>query len=78
MPKFPVIISKKLIQILKVIGFQIDHTTGSHFVFYHPITKRRAVVPRHNKDLPKGTIMNIIREAGITKEEIQQAIKKQN
>ena len=75
MPKLPVINSKKLVQILKVLGFQLDHTTGSHFIFYHPINKRRAVVPRHNKDLPKGTIMNIIGEAGITKEEITQAIK---
>ncbi|MGB2762727.1 MAG: type II toxin-antitoxin system HicA family toxin [Minisyncoccales bacterium] len=76
MPKLPVITSKRLIQIIKVLGFQLDHTTGSHFVFYHSITKRRAVVPRHNKDLPKGTIKNIIGEAGITKEEIVQAIKK--
>ena len=76
MPKLPVISSKKLIRILKKIGFQLDHTTGSHFIFYHPITKRRAVVPRHNKDLPKGTIMNIIGEAGITKEEIIRVIRK--
>lgn len=75
MPKLPVISPKKLIQILKKIGFQLDHTNRSHFIFYHPITKRRAVAPRHNKDLPKGTIMNIIREAGIIKEEIVQVIK---
>lgn len=31
------------------------------------MTKRRAVIPCHIKDLPKGTLMNILREAGISK-----------
>ena len=71
MPKISAISSKKLIQLLTKLGFQLDHTSGSHFVFYHPLTKKRAVIPRHNKELPKGTIMSILREAGITKEEIK-------
>ena len=71
MPKISAISSKKLIQSLRKLGFQLDHTSGSHFVFYHPLTKKRAVIPRHNKELPKGTIMSILREAGITKEEIK-------
>jgi len=76
MPKISAITSKKLIQLLKKFGFQLDHTTGSHFIFYHSLTERRAIVPRHNKDLPKGTIMSIIREAGITREEIKKIMKK--
>jgi len=71
MPKLLIITSKKLIKILKKIGFQLDHTTGSHFIFYHPQTKKRAVVPYHIKDLPKGTLMSILREAGITKKDIK-------
>ena len=67
MPKLPTITSKKLIRIIKELGFQLDHSTGSHFIFYHPMTKRRAVIPCHIKDLPKGTLMNILREAGISK-----------
>jgi len=67
MPKLPGISSKKLIKILKSFGFQLDHSTGSHFIFYNPETKKRAVVPCHNRDLPKGTIMSILREAGINK-----------
>jgi len=49
MPKLPGIIPKKLVKILKEIGFGLDHTSGSHFVFYHPKTKKRAVIPFHNK-----------------------------
>ena len=70
MPKLPILTSKKLIRILGKIGFQLDHKTGSHFIFYDLKTKRRAVVPYHSKDLPKGTVMSILKQAGITKEEI--------
>lgn len=71
MPKLAILTSKKLIKILKKAGFGLDHKTGSHFIFYDPKTKRRAVVPFHNKDLPKGTIMNILKQSGITKEELK-------
>ncbi len=70
MAKLPNITSKELVKILKSLGFQLDHSTGSHFVFYNPKNKRRVVVPYHKKDLPKGTLMSIIREAGINKEEL--------
>ncbi len=76
MPKFSVITSKKLIQTVKELGFQLDHTTGSHFVFYHPKTKKRAVVPYHIKDLPEGTIMSILREAGISRTDLEKLRKK--
>ena len=71
MPKLPVLTPKKLIRILEKLGFQLDHTTGSHFVFYHPASKRRAVVPCHAKDLPKGTVLSILRQASITKAELK-------
>jgi predicted RNA binding protein YcfA (HicA-like mRNA interferase family) len=70
MPKLPPMTPKKLLKKLHVLGFEIDHTTGSHSILYHPQTKRRAVVPNHLKDIPKGTVSSILREAGITREEL--------
>jgi len=75
MPKLPSINSKKLIKILGSLGFKLDHSTGSHFIFYSPETRKRAVIPYHVKDLPKGTTMNILREAGITKKEVEDLLK---
>lgn len=75
MPKLPSITSKKLIKILKSFGFHLDHSSGSHFVFYNPKTKKRAVVPYHTQDLPKGTVMNILREAGITRRQLEDLLK---
>lgn len=76
MPKLPVITPKKLAKILEQLGFELDHITGSHFVFYHPETKKRAVVPYHTKDLPKGTLTSILREAGISKKELEELLKR--
>ncbi|MCK5109186.1 MAG: type II toxin-antitoxin system HicA family toxin [Methanosarcinales archaeon] len=48
----------------------LDRVKGSHHIYYHPITKRRAIVPRHKKDLPKGTLFAILKQAGIGKDEL--------
>ncbi|HET6440865.1 MAG TPA: type II toxin-antitoxin system HicA family toxin, partial [Phycisphaerae bacterium] len=51
------------------IGYEIDHQTGSHIILRqgHP-PHRRLTVPNH-KELAKGTLRAIVREAGLTVEE---------
>ena len=70
MPKLPNWTSKQLIKLLKRKGFILDHATGSHYIFYHPSTKKRAVVPFHTSSLPKGTLRAIFRQTGLSKDEI--------
>jgi predicted RNA binding protein YcfA (HicA-like mRNA interferase family) len=70
MPKLPPVKPRVVIQFLEGNGFVLDHTSGSHFVFYHPASKRRAVVPRHNRDMPRGTLIALLREAGFTRDEL--------
>jgi len=70
MPKLPAVKPRRLIQFLQQNGFVLDHTSGSHYIYYHPGSRRRAVVPQHNRDLPKGTLMSLLREAGFTREEL--------
>ncbi len=74
MSRLPVLTPKKLIKILQDLGFQLDHKTGSHFIFYDPKNKRRATIPFHTKDLPKGTFISILKQAGITKEELERCL----
>ena len=71
MPKLPVLTPKRIIKILEKLDFQLDHKTGSHFIFYDLKTKRRAVISFHSKDLPKGTLISILKQAGITKSELE-------
>jgi predicted RNA binding protein YcfA (HicA-like mRNA interferase family) len=70
MPKLPAVRPRQIARFLEQNGFVLDHTSGSHSIFYHPQTRRRAVVPLHNRDLPKGTLMSLLREAGFTRDEL--------
>lgn len=61
---------KRLVSLLKSHGFLLKRTRGSHFIFQHPDNKRRVIVPMHQKDLPKGTLHEIIKQAGISIEDL--------
>jgi predicted RNA binding protein YcfA (HicA-like mRNA interferase family) len=62
--------SKDVIKILKQKGFVLDRSRGSHQVWLHPVSRKRAIVPMHNKDLPTGTLYAILKQAGVEKNEI--------
>jgi len=65
-PKLPVITPKKLIQALERSGFIVHRQRGSHVYLYHPDNPTSIVtVPMHNKDLKKGTLKGILRQAGM-------------
>lgn len=70
MSNIPSLTSKEVIKILIQKGFVLDRSKGSHQIWLHPKNKNRAVVPMHSKDLPKGTLMSILKQAGIRKDEI--------
>ena len=72
MPKIPAITPQKIIKILKKKGFVLDRIKGSHHIYYHAETKKRIVIPFHKKDLPKGTLHEILRQAGLNKEELKE------
>ena len=65
MPKIPALTADKVIKLLLENGFELDHQTGSHRVYYNSETKKRVVVPYHKQDLPKGTLLSILKQAGI-------------
>jgi len=68
LPKLPALTPQELIKILEKHGFQLDRSRGSHRIYIHPETHRRIVIPFHKKDLPKGTLLEILRQAGISKD----------
>jgi predicted RNA binding protein YcfA (HicA-like mRNA interferase family) len=70
MSNFPSLTAKELIKILEGKGFVLKRIHGSHHYLIHPLTERIVVVPMHNKDLPKGTLHAILKQAGIDKNEI--------
>jgi predicted RNA binding protein YcfA (HicA-like mRNA interferase family) len=67
MSRLPVCSGQDAIRAFQTLGYQVDHQTGSHIILRHP-EMRRLTVPNH-RELAKGTLRALIREAGITKTE---------
>jgi predicted RNA binding protein YcfA (HicA-like mRNA interferase family) len=67
----PVVNGRQVIRALMRAGFVVDRIAGSHHVLMHPRDPRRTVtVPLHaGRDLKRGTLRSIIRQAGFTVEE---------
>jgi predicted RNA binding protein YcfA (HicA-like mRNA interferase family) len=57
--------SARLIRELEQAGWQLDRIRGSHHVFVHPERGGIVVVPHPKKDLGKGLVAAIRRQAGL-------------
>jgi len=66
--RLPSLTPKQLIRIFLRAGFAIDHQTGSHVVLRHP-DGRRALIAVHPRELKRGTLVGIIKQAGYTVED---------
>jgi len=72
--KLPVVTGRQVVRALERAGFVTDRVVGSHHVMAHPGEPKRTVsVPVHgNRDLKRGTLRSIIRQAGFDVEEFGQ------
>ena len=69
-----VISGKHLCKVLGKIDYFVDHQTGSYIILRnenHP--HRRLTVPNH-KEIAKGTLRAIIRQAGLTVREFKELV----
>lgn len=69
MGNLPSITPKELLKILSKKGFNIDRIKGSHHILKND-NGVRLIVPFHVKDLPKGTLFAIMKQAGLKKEDL--------
>ncbi len=66
MSKLPVVSGKDAVKIFQKMGYQFDHQTGSHVILRQTFPPfRRLTIPNH-KEIAKGTLRSLIREAGLT------------
>lgn len=56
---------KEIVSILEAHGFELIRVKGSHHVYANKDNGKRTVVPMHSKDLKKGTLHGILKQAGI-------------
>ena len=68
---------RELLSVLDDLGFELASQKGSHLKF----TKNRGgdtlvvIVPRHS-EIRRGTLLSIIRQTGLSKEEFLELLKK--
>ncbi|MCX6162653.1 MAG: type II toxin-antitoxin system HicA family toxin [Ignavibacteriae bacterium] len=74
MSRLPVLSANELINILLKFDYHRDHQTGSHIILRNKnYPFRRITVPNH-REIAKGTLRTIIRQAGLTLDEFIQLI----
>lgn len=75
MSKLPSVKPRELIKLFEKLGYVVDRQKGSHVILFHPLSKRRLTIPMHTKDVPNGTLLAIIKQAGLTKEDFLKTFK---
>ncbi len=69
MRRLPSLKARQVVTVLEKCGFTILRIAGSHYQLFNERTRRHTTVPYHNRDLPRGTVAAILRQAGITRDE---------
>ena len=73
MSKLPVVSGKKVIKALEQIGYYVRGRESSHVHLRHSY-RRPLTIPDH-KEIARGTLRAIIRDAGLTIEEFRRFLK---
>ncbi len=73
--RLPRLSGKEVIKILSKQGFKAVRQKGSHVILAKEIPERKltTVVPLH-REIDRGTLLEIIRQAGLTKEEFMKFV----
>jgi len=72
--QFPVLSGKDVCKAFGKLGYVQDHQTGSHIILRKTDPPyRRLTLPNH-KEIAKGTLKAILRQAGLTLEEFKKLL----
>jgi predicted RNA binding protein YcfA (HicA-like mRNA interferase family) len=70
MSRLPRVTARQVLSALQRAGFFIVRSKGSHhFLQHRDDPTRRTVISVHTGDMPQGTVRDILKQAGITREE---------
>jgi len=72
--RLPVVSGREARAALEKIGFVLARQRGSHMILRREAPHSRLVVPDH-KELTRGTLRSIIRDAGLTVEEFNELLR---
>ncbi len=70
MSNLPALSGKKLIKILKKVGFEIIRTKGSHYFLRHPDGRSTTIPVHSNETLGIGILSKILTDCELDKKDI--------
>ena len=74
-PQLPAVTGARLVNALQAAGFVQTRTRGSHHRLKHP-DGRATTVPVHaGRDVPKGTLRGVLRDCGMSTEDLRQLLR---
>lgn len=70
MPRLPARKPKDIVRLLEQSDFVFKRSRGSHHIYIRRRDNKMVVVPMHAHDLPKGTLADILKQAGIRRDQL--------
>ena len=74
MAALPVISGREAVKVIEALGWETARQRGSHMILVRAGDIETLSVPDH-REVAKGTLRSLIRSAGITVDEFQEALK---
>jgi len=68
MTRLPACTPTAVIRALERAAFFLDHSTGSHRYYRHPDRPGLVTIPFHRRELKRGTLFAILKQAGLSRE----------
>ncbi|MDP2964720.1 MAG: type II toxin-antitoxin system HicA family toxin [Pelolinea sp.] len=75
MPELPQLSGRETVRAFELLGWKVVRQKGSHIILIKDGQVATLSVPDH-KEVAKGTLRSLIRSAGMTVSEFQEALKK--
>ena len=71
MSKLPSVSGREIVKAMNKLGYEFDRQRGSHIILRQcTAPHRRLTIPDH-REVAKGTLRSILREAGVTVDELK-------
>jgi mRNA interferase HicA len=74
MSRLPTVTPRQMVAALKKTGFQEHHQKGSHLYLWNPSTRRMTAVSMHARDLKRGVMKAILRQADLTEDDFRKLL----
>ena len=74
MSQMPVLPGARVVKALERTGFAVARISGSHHIMKHPDGRAVSVPVHAGRDMPKGTLRNILATVGMTEDELRKLL----